>query len=315
MQLLFTDWGGAGKSQLALDYAEKHKDQYSLVLWIDTTDEEAVRSSFQRCADELGLPKEKNQGSVLTDTTGPKQCSDGFATEPRRTDQWLVIVDNADDVSWGIQKIMPKGKRGSLLITSRDKQAVKLVPGACEQLQVGDMSPAEGAALLLRHLQLDAESASEDVRHGCYKVAQKLGYLALAIDLAGAYIANNNPMPERALSQYLTDYERHRDELLRMDGFRGLLPTQKIVANVWDITLEKIAREYADLQPELLLTFLAHFKGSIVQDEMFRLASLGISEVDSELDDEAGEGISTDLRKYIPVDGGEWDDFRYRQSP
>ncbi len=112
----------------------------------------------------------------------------------------MVIVDNADDVSWGIQKIMPKGKRGSLLITSRDKQAVMLVPGACEELQVGDMSPAEGAALLLRHLQLDAESASEDIRHGCCKVAQKLGYLALAIDLAGAYIANNNPMPERALS-------------------------------------------------------------------------------------------------------------------
>ncbi len=44
---------------------------------------------------------------------------------------------------------------------------------------------------------------------------------------------------------------------------------------------------------------------------MFRLASLGISEVDSKLDDEAGEGISTDLRKYIPIDGGEWDNFRY----
>ncbi len=34
--------GGAGKSQLALDYAEKHKDRYNPILWIDATDEEAV---------------------------------------------------------------------------------------------------------------------------------------------------------------------------------------------------------------------------------------------------------------------------------
>ena len=50
--------GGAGKSQLALDYAEKQKDRYNPILWIDATDEEAVRSSFKRCATELGLPVE-----------------------------------------------------------------------------------------------------------------------------------------------------------------------------------------------------------------------------------------------------------------
>jgi hypothetical protein len=71
----------------------------------------------------------------------------------------------------------------------------------------------EGAALLLQHLQLNAESASEDVRYNCDKMAQRLGYLALAIDLAGAYISSDSTS-EQVLSQYLADFNRHRDELL-----------------------------------------------------------------------------------------------------
>ena len=304
--------GGSGKSQLALDYAETHKDRYNPILWIDATDEEAVRSSFRRCAAELGLPEERaeKQESVLTDRVVQAVLR---WLRDRADDEWLVIVDNADDFSWGIQKIMPKGKRGSVIVTSRDERSVRLVPGACERVCVGVMSPVEGAALLLQHLQLDATSASEAIRQNCHKVAQQLGCLALAIDLAGAYISNDSA-PEQALSDYLADYSRHRDEFLQMDGFQGLLPTQKTVWTVWDTTLKKITREHSRLQPELLLTFLAQFKGSVVQDEMFRLASLGMAEVDDAMGDEADEGLPADLRQFLPLNGGNWDSFQYRQS-
>ncbi|KAK4164656.1 putative kinesin light chain, partial [Cladorrhinum sp. PSN259] len=306
--------GGAGKSQLALAYAEKHKDRYNPILWIDATDEEAVRSSFRRCAAELGLPEERaeKQESVLTD--GVVQAVLRWLRDRTEADdEWLVIVDNADNVSWGIKKIMPKGNRGSIIVTSQDNQSVRLIPGACEAVQISVMSPVEGVALLLQHLQLSAESASEAIRCDCDKIAQRLGYLALAIDLAGAHISNDSA-PKRALSQYLADYDRHRDELLQMDGFKGLLPTQKTVWTVWDTTLEKIRREYSGLQPELLLTFLARFKGSIVQDELFRLACFGMAEVDAALDGKTDEVIPAGLRQFLPLDKGEWDSFRYRQS-
>ncbi|KAK0734715.1 P-loop containing nucleoside triphosphate hydrolase protein [Lasiosphaeria miniovina] len=306
--------GGTGKSQLALAYAEKHKDRYNPIFWIDATDEEAVRSSFRRCAAELRLPEERaeKQESVLTD--GVVQAVLRWLRDRTETDnEWLVIVDNADDVSWGIQKIMPKGNRGSVVVTSRDDRSVRLVPGACEPVHVGVMLPVEGVALLLQHLQPSVESASEGIRRDCGKIAQRLGYLALAIDLAGAYISNDSA-PEHALSQYLADYDRHRDELLQMDGFRGLLPTQLTVWTVWDTTLEKIKREHSRLQPELLLTFLAQFKGSIVQDELFRLACLGMTTVDAQLDGEADEVMPVGLRQFLSLYKGEWDSFRYRQS-
>ncbi|KAK3353279.1 hypothetical protein B0T25DRAFT_207363 [Lasiosphaeria hispida] len=307
--------GGAGKSQLALAYAEKHNGRYNPILWIDATDEEAVRSSFRRCAAELRLPEERaeKQESILADRVVQavlRWLRDRVETD----DEWLVIIDNADDVSWGIQKIMPKGTRGSVIVTSRDEKSVRLVPGACEPVHVGVMSPVEGVALLLQHLQPSVESASEGIRRDCGKIVQRLGYLALAIDLAGAYIGNGSAPPEHTLSQYLADYDRHRDKLLQMDDFQGLFPTQKTVWTVWDTTLEKIRREHSHLQPELLLTFLAQFKGSIIQDESFRLACVGMVNVDAELDDEANEVMPAGLRQFLPLNKGEWDSFQYRQS-
>jgi hypothetical protein len=148
--------------------------------------------------------------------------------------------------------------------------------------------------VLQRHLSDDIGLLPKTIQEGCDEVAKKLGYLPLAIDLAGAYIGNSLT-PERSLTQYLEDYERHRDDLLQMDHLRGLSPTERTVWTVWDTTLEKIEREYPQWQPGLLLKFLAYFQGTIVQDEMFRLASLGISTVVDEL----GEGISTELQIFV----------------
>jgi len=51
--------GGIDKSQLALNYAEKYKDRYNPILWIDAIDGKAIQSSFKRCIAELKLPKKR----------------------------------------------------------------------------------------------------------------------------------------------------------------------------------------------------------------------------------------------------------------
>jgi hypothetical protein len=50
-----TGLGGVGKSQLALKFAETHKDHYNPILWVDTTDKELVLSSFEHLTTELQL--------------------------------------------------------------------------------------------------------------------------------------------------------------------------------------------------------------------------------------------------------------------
>jgi hypothetical protein len=54
--------------------------------------------------------------------------------------EWLVVIDNADDLTLGLQKFIPKGPYGSVLITSQDELSAKLISWGCEQIQVGDMS-------------------------------------------------------------------------------------------------------------------------------------------------------------------------------
>lgn len=303
--------GGAGKSQLALKFTESNVNRFNPILWIDATREETVRASFIRCAAEIGLPEEqeRQQSVALVDDRTIQGVLRWLRDRTEVDDEWLVIVDNADDFTWGLRKLMPKGIRGRIVITSRDDQSQKLIDRGCERIRVDVMSPREARLVLLRHLSDDIDLLPKSVQGDCDKVANKLGYLPLALDLAGAYIGNN-VAPEQSVTQYLEDYEKHRDELLQMDYLRGLSPTERTVWTVWDTTLEKIEREYTQLQPGLLLTFLAHFQGTIIQDEMFSLASLGMSTVVEEL----GEEFSTSLQMFITETEGKWDNFGYRHS-
>lgn len=303
--------GGAGKSQLALKCAESHRNQYNPILWIDATDEEAARSSFQRCAAELGLSQDQTerQGSALANSGAVQAVLRWLRDRTPAESEWLVVIDNADDFGWGIQQVIPKGQRGSIIITSQDELSPKLVAAGCERVRVDAMSLSEATTLLLQHLPWSIDSATSNIQQDCEELVQNLGCLPLAIDLAGAYIGND-PDPEHAIMQYLSDFAMHRDELLQMDNFRGLLPTEKTVWTVWDKTLQKITNDYVDLQPVLLLTFLAHFKGTIIQEEMFRLAAMG----SSLLGDELIEKLPAELQKVLAVYDEKWDSFLYRRN-
>ena len=305
--------GGTGKSQLALKFAEDHRDKYNPVIWIDATDVEAVQASFERCAEELEIwidPKE-TKGSPWTESKAVRAVLGWLRNRKEMDEQWLVVIDNADDFSWGLQKVIPRSKRGCIIITSRDNNSHMLFDRECEQLQVDTMTPSEARTLLLQRLRLDAEPAPQRIRKGCDMVVQRLGCLALAVDHAGAYIGNELDQ-ESALMQYVEDYDKHQDDLLQDESFRGLLPTEKTVWTVWDTTFKKLQKDHAKYLPIDLLAFFARFKGNIVQDRVFHLASLGIAEVDSELEEE--HRLPGDLSQFLKVSGTEWDSFWYRES-
>jgi tetratricopeptide (TPR) repeat protein len=306
--------GGTGKTQLALKYVEDHKDKYNPILWIDAQDEGTVRSSFERCVSDLQLSVDRTQpqGSSVADLNIVRAVGRWLRERRESDDKWLVVIDNADDVTWGIKKVIPKGIQGSIIITSQDSQSRKLINGGCEELSIEMMEPLEARTLLLQHLKWKADSVPQKVCEDCDTIAKKLGHLALAVDLAGAYIGND-PNQGTALKQYLADYEKHQDELLWSDDFRGLSATDKTVWTVWDTTLKKIENRHADVRPGLLLAYLAHFNSGFIQDELFRLASLSISVIMQELHLETGELFDW-LKGLIKTNGQEWDSFYYRKG-
>jgi tetratricopeptide (TPR) repeat protein len=307
--------GGSGKTQLALKYIEDHKNEYSTVLWIDATDEESARASFQRCANDLQLQidSKQAQSSSLADSPLVQAVLQSLRNRKDIDKKWLVVVDNADDVTWGIKKIIPRGRQGSIIITSQDGESRKLVGGGCEELRVGMMEAEEARALILRHLALDLDTVPDEILEECDKIAERLGYLALAVDLAGAYISNDDTDKIESLRQYLADYTRHQDDLLQSEYYCGLSADSKTVWTVWDTTLGKIEASYANVRPGLVLAFLAHFKGLVIQDELLRLASLGMLRIGEKLYDGAVK-LPGWLDKALMVKNGEWDDYYYRES-
>lgn len=199
--------GGTGKTQLALKYVEDHQDDYNPILWIDAKDEDSVRSSFERCAGELRLSVDgtQTQGSSLVESPTVQAVLRWLYSRKDTDEAWLAIIDNADDVSWGIKKVLPKGQRGNIIITSQDSQSQKLVGGGCEKVRVDTMELLEARMLLLRHLRLDLEPVPQGIQEDCDKIAKRLAYLALAIDLARAYMGNETDQ-RQAPQQYLADY-------------------------------------------------------------------------------------------------------------
>ena len=313
--------GGAGKTQLALKYVEDHKDEYNPILWIDARDKESVRSSYKLCADKLQLQISSGEAQSTSLVYSPTVQAVRQWLENRKgtDDAWLVVVDNADDLSWGIKEVLPKGGQGSIIITSQDNQARTMIAGGCEVVCVDTMERLEAQKLLLRHLAPDHAAASDDVKRACDRVAEQLGHLALALELAGAYIKKSNTGPTQALQRYLQNFVRHKESLLRNESFRGHTPSGKTVWTVWDMTLEKIdALEKLEnsnpaVPARLLLAFLSRFKGTVIQDELFRLASATVLETRGALYDGAVE-LPSWLSNVFTVETEEWDDHYYEQT-
>ena len=276
-------FGGAGKTQLALKYVEEHRNDYDPILWYDATDEGSLLSSYERCARELNCEVTKRQppGTSLVHSGTVRNVIRKLESRAKSDGKWLVIMDNADDLSWGLKQLLPKGHQGSIIITSQDNMSrTELIDKGCESVCVETMQQAEARALLLHHMDMEADSSADEVLDSCDELAKQLDYLALAVDLAGAFI-RHEPDRKLALLRYLKDLVLHKDDLLRDERFRGLRPREKTVWTVWDTTLERIEKleslENPPMGPavpaRLLLVFLAYFDGDIVLDEELRLGS------------------------------------------
>ena len=62
--------GGIGKTQLAVEYAYRHLDEYQYVLWVRAAGVEALTTSFTEIAHLLKLP-EKDKDCPRTPLAGP----------------------------------------------------------------------------------------------------------------------------------------------------------------------------------------------------------------------------------------------------
>ena len=106
-----TGLGGVGKTQLAIEYAHRHRDDYDVVWWVRSEEPSQLAEDFGRLAKRLRLCEEgeTDQGVLREKALGWLESNGG----------WLLVFDNAPDAN-ALKDYHPGGGRGHVIITSRD---------------------------------------------------------------------------------------------------------------------------------------------------------------------------------------------------
>jgi hypothetical protein len=126
--------GGVGKTQLAIAFAKRHKDNYSAVFWLNIKDEDSLRQSFAKVAKQI--MRDHPSASWLSNIDIEENL-DGVIDAVKNwlslanNTRWLMIYDNydnpklpgnADPAAMNIRKFLPESYQGSVIITTRSPQ-------------------------------------------------------------------------------------------------------------------------------------------------------------------------------------------------
>jgi Predicted transcriptional regulators len=211
--------GGIGKTQLAIEYAYRYALEYAAVLWIQAESKKNITTSFLAIAELLQLPEHQDSRQQHAIVAVQRWLS----THSR----WLLIWDNLEEIEL-LQRYLPVGHQGKILITTRRQALGALVQG----VELPTMTQEEGVLFLLRRAKVveprTGDQQMQQVAQQMQQVAQRLpveyaaadelvqilGGLPLAMDQAGAYIEETGC----GLAGYLQLYKQQRKQLLERRG-------------------------------------------------------------------------------------------------
>jgi hypothetical protein len=180
--------------------------------------------AYRGIADRLELP---NRNDPKTDTL--KLVRDWLCDEVNG--RWTMVLDNADDVNLFYPKqkgerdgsqdmpaslaaFLPQSRHGSILVTSRSKDAAARLVGSYKNLKEVRAMNEDQAVQLLRNKLEDASNEG-----GIVDLIRTLDSIPLAISQAAAYI--NRGAPRMTISRYLDEFRKSnnkRTNLLNKDA-------------------------------------------------------------------------------------------------
>lgn len=122
--------GGIGKTQLAVTYIKRYRDEYSAIFWLNIKDEISIQDSFAEIASRIlqqhpdasylsALSLQEDQNEII-------EAVKAWFSLPCNT-KWLLVYDNYDNPKsnagesdgMDIEHFLPKAFQGSIIITTR----------------------------------------------------------------------------------------------------------------------------------------------------------------------------------------------------
>ncbi|EHK25748.1 uncharacterized protein TRIVIDRAFT_33293 [Trichoderma virens Gv29-8] len=265
--------GGSGKTQIALDYIYRRCGTHS-VFWVHADTKATILHDYKLIARKFGGIDEKLDDEGLFTAV----CN-RIEEEP----EWLLVLDNADDLSLfgvgmssnsskSLPNIIPRGPKGLVLWTTRDKRIMGTLVGTFRAVEVGDMSLDEAKILLsIAAATTPDRATSEDVKN-INKLLESLQYHALAISQAGAYMRRTSTSVREYITMLAQKKKRQRIlEKSEFDRHRKFGAPNSIL-ETWSISIKRIRQE-SELAYNLFHT-IAYFDNQKFSGELVELAGI-----------------------------------------
>lgn len=157
--------------------------------------------------------------------------------------KWLVIFDNADDITI-LRHVWPANGTGSALVTSRDFNSASVVAVSGLNLQPFNEETSAKILLQLLHIETPDQSQEDEAR----KISRTLGGLPLALDQISSFITQRR----LRIQNFLPMYERNSDRIKSRS--RNFIGYPHSLGTVFELTLQYLDGPALHLQN--LLAFL-----------------------------------------------------------
>jgi nucleoside-triphosphatase THEP1 len=188
--------GGVGKTQVAIQYVYRYRNVYSDIFWISAANQAALLSGFQEMATMTACIPSGTERLNTIDVA--KQVLSWLRVQ----ENWLLVIDNLDDVSVADGYLPRMDKGGHTLITTRNPDATRI---PAEGLEIPVLGRTEAVELLLGSSE---GNAVPSLWNDALMVVDELGHLPLAIDQASALIRSLGD-----ITKFLTLYRSSRKQV------------------------------------------------------------------------------------------------------
>ena len=204
--------GGLGKSELALQYAWRYRGEYAARYWLSLRGVGLAQAVVTLASRTLPLPE------VMQSATLEEQAVWYWQNWLPQAGKVLVIFDDVNDLQSIPKQARPLTERFQILVTTRKRK----LSSQFAEIPLGMISEAEALELLrklLGKLRVDRELVAAK------SICEYLGYLPLAVELAGRYLQLDEDLRLSDYRQRLTiaDESLALQESEEINAARGVI--------------------------------------------------------------------------------------------